>query len=117
MSPRDRILARRATFVAAALAALPIAAACSKTEEGIEAPTDQKKKTKPTPPADAGGDPVVCLSMPMEDTGTPEVTPIPCLSPPPADAGAHPKVCLSIAPPKRDAGPKMCLGPADPLAE
>lgn len=124
MSPRDRILARRATFVAAALAALPISsAACSKTDDDIGAPTDQKKTKKKAPSADAGAepdvDPIPCLTPVAEDTG-PEVAPMPCLSPPPFDAGApHPKVCLSIVVPKSDAGPKPCLkvDPGNPLPE
>ncbi len=116
VSPRDRILARRATFVAAALSALPLSAACSKPEEAVGVPADEKKGK---PKADAGtepdADPVPCLSVAIEDSGAPEITPVPCLSPPPFDAG-HPKACLSIAPRKPDAGPKVCLGPADPLA-
>ncbi len=115
MSSRDRILARRAAFVAAALATLP--AACSKSEDGeIGAPADEanKAKKKPAPAPDA--EPVPCLAVPLEDAGVADVAPMPCLSPPPADAGVYPKVCLSIRPP--DAGaPKPCLkvAPTDPF--
>ena len=103
---RKKILARRATFVAAALAG--VGTACGK---------------EPTPP------PQPCLTpvQTVDDAAAPE----PCLSPPPrpdeADAG-KPEPCLRVPvpaddgteappppPPRRDAGkPQPCLKIAPP---
>lgn len=109
MSPRDRILARRAKFIAAALAASG-AVACGNVEDDT------------TPAADAGADlgveAAACLSAPIDgsvwDTGPApclsDTGPTPCLEPPldagedvSADAGedtfdAEPAPCLKVAP-------------------
>lgn len=90
------ILARRARFVAAALAGVSIA--CGK------------EAAKPEP----------CLE-PMIDR---DAEPMPCLSPPPMpveeeDAGA-PRPCLEIAPPPKSAqtaSPRPCLTPVWPKDE
>lgn len=93
MSPRDRILARRAKFLAAALAASGTVA-CAQVEE--------EPKTK-----DGGADtaapdaPEPCLSAPI-DSGGVDTAPVPCLDVAP-DAGtdtfdAEPAPCLKVAP-------------------
>lgn len=95
---RKKILARRATFVAAALAG--VSTACGK---------------EPSPP------PQPCLSQvrTMDDGAAPE----PCLSPPPLeaiDAGA-PEPCLKVRAPQPDSEdggrpvPMPCLTPVRPL--
>lgn len=82
---KKAILARRARFIAAAVASVGIA--CGKT-------------TKEDAP------PVPCLSVPLDY----DAQPLPCLTPTVADAGAPaadagaPVPCLSVAMPK-DAGP------------
>lgn len=103
---RRKILARRASFVAATLA-------------GVTACHDEPKRaTEPTTP----------LEIPSMDAAPP----MPCLSPvalPPVDAGAEPETptfpdasapvpCLSVSLP-RDAGPppvppQPCLSPMPP---
>lgn len=90
------ILARRARFVAAAVASVGIA--CGK-----------EKATPPTPP-----EPCLSPTVAIEaDAGAPP-TPTPCLSVayPPPDA-APPRPCLTMVAPRRDAG-KKC-DPNDPL--
>jgi len=109
MGSRERILARRASFVAAALATVSVGCA-RKDEADIVAPTENKPKaTKDAgaeadvgAPADTGPDvvivPTVCLSVsPVRDGGL-----APCLSIAiPKDAGAPtPKPCLKVAPPE-----------------
>lgn len=74
---RKKILERRATFVAAAIASL--AASCEHK-----------------PPISAEP----CLSAPPYEAGTPEDT-----SEPTATQDAEPLPCLSPMPPKEDAGP------------
>ncbi|MBX3207048.1 MAG: hypothetical protein KF764_18520 [Labilithrix sp.] len=97
---RKRILARRATFVAAALAG--VSTACGK-----------EPATQPQP----------CLSQPfvVDDAG-----PLPCLSPPPRpeslpdDGTLPPQVCLSPMPPthETDGPPPMpCLSVQEPPAD
>ncbi len=96
MDPRDLVLARRAQFIAAALAAT---LGCSKSDgPPITAPADKTAQPK----EDAGAPPSV--SAP-EDASA-----VPCLSvilPP--DGGKF-SPCLSMKPP--DSGPKK---PVDPL--
>lgn len=84
------ILARRARFIAAAVASVGMA--CGK-----------EKATPPQP----------CLEVAMEPDAGP--TPAPCLSVaiPTPDAATPPRACLS-APIRRDAGTKKC-DPNDPL--
>jgi len=81
------ILARRARFLAAAVASVGLIAGCEK--EGVP--------------------PHACLSAPMrledaaaedsQPTNAPEAAPLPCLSPLPTeakpDAGPKPQICLS----------------------
>lgn len=109
---RKAILARRARFLAAALATLPTAA-CEREKEGIQ-PDHAKVEAK----GDAAAPP-----LPVVDSGV-DARPSavhPCLefAPPPADAAepldaATPHVCLRIVVP-RDAGtPHPCLKMAPP---
>ncbi|MBL8715408.1 MAG: hypothetical protein JNL79_05400 [Myxococcales bacterium] len=104
MGSRERILARRASFVAAALATVSVG--CSRKDESdIVAPTEGK----PKPAQDAGTEPDVGVV----DTGSDDVVvPAICLSVSPRDGGFHP--CLSM--PRKDAGPppKPCLKVAPP---
>jgi hypothetical protein len=125
---RKKILARRATFVAAALAG--VSTACGKEP----APPPQPCLSV-VPSFDAGPEP--CLSpVPPEspdetgtpaDAGAPDAPPAPCLrvvAPPQeqsADAGPKPppRPCLKIVPPQpTDGGPKPpplpCLTPVRP---
>lgn len=87
---RKIVLARRARFVAAAIAGVGIACSDPKHPEPCLAPM-------PPDPGDHRPGPNVCLS----------VSPAPCLEIPPADAGApdaptepEPMPCLKVAPPK-----------------
>ncbi|MBI2393846.1 MAG: hypothetical protein HYV09_30015 [Deltaproteobacteria bacterium] len=85
---KKRILARRARFMAAAIAATGIA--CAKVEEGPPsdaAIVDAQPEGCLSPPWDSGAEP--CLGAPYEDTG--------------------PSVCLE---PEYDSGPEPCLDPA-----
>lgn len=76
------VLARRARFIAAAVAGLGLA--CGK------------EKAAP------------CLSIAQPQDAAPLPEPTPCLSAPiphePSEPDAEPRPCLSIAPPIRDAG-------------
>jgi len=108
---RRRVLARRATFVAAALAG--VSSACGKE------PNTSTPCLTPVPTETA--QPSVCLTPvePSSDAGTPPPTtpppttptdagragPVPCLSVRirPQDEDAGPMPCLKIAPPQRDA--------------
>ena len=94
------ILARRAKFVAAALAGVTVA--CGK---------------EPTPP------PQPCLSVPVDnrDAGPPEPPPQPCLTPMmmPEDAGPPATETTDAGAPAKDAGtpppkPTPCLSPPIP---
>lgn len=77
---RKVILARRARFVAAALAGAALGSACAK---------------------DRAVEPAQCLSPPHQEDGGPP--PIPCLSPPPQVClEPPPQVCLSPVPPPDD---------------
>lgn len=112
MGSRERILARRAQFVAAALAATTLG--CErKPESDIVAPAEGKPKkdaltgpdVAPTPclevvPIDGGitASPCLTISAP-HDAGPP---PVPCLTPkiaPALDAGPAPAPCLDVPPP------------------
>lgn len=86
---KKRILSRRAKFVAAAIAASGIAAACGGEVTGPgDASTDGPKDTAvdvPQPclsaPFDAGdAGPQPCLDVPLDDAG--DAGPQPCLVPP-----------------------------------
>jgi hypothetical protein len=109
------ILARRANFVAAAIASVGLAG-CEKKEEGPppvsclsvmmepDAAATQADTapatTSATPPATATGpQPAVCLS-PMPPPTEPTTAPT-----------APPKVCLDVMPEPADAGPKGTTGP------
>ncbi|MBK8999765.1 MAG: hypothetical protein IPM35_28950 [Myxococcales bacterium] len=84
---RKAILARRARFVAAALAGASLGAACAK---------------------DRGPDPVMCLSPPIEHSDDGGPPPMPCLEPPPPQVCLDPpppEVCLSPPPPPDETDP------------
>ncbi len=94
MSPRDRILARRAKFVAAALAGAG-AIGCSSTasvclEPAFDGGTDTSKPDGSTTDTGTDTGPTACLSPELDtgplDSGTTDSTldtgPMPCLSPP-----------------------------------
>ncbi|MBL8717898.1 MAG: hypothetical protein JNL79_18105 [Myxococcales bacterium] len=112
MGSRERILARRAQFVAAALAATTLG--CERKEgPDIVAPAEGEKSKKdagqrpvaPHPcldvePVDGGitASPCLTISAP-HDAGPP---PVPCLTPkiaPALDAGSAPAPCLDVPPP------------------
>lgn len=96
------ILARRARFMAAALAGVATAATLGGAVEACGGETDGGGQT-----ADAGPQP--CLSPPSTnvDAGT-DAAPQPCLSPPSkVDAGAD-------ADADADAAPQPCLAPLPP---
>ncbi len=88
MSPRDKILERRAVFIAAALAAT--ASGCEdKPLVCLSAVADEYRDATTTAP-DAGGTPPDAAAEP----------PMPCLSiAMPTDAG-HPRPCLKVAMPR-----------------
>lgn len=98
MSPRDRILQRRAKFVAAALASTAVACSSSSTSN-----------------------PEVCLEPAFDsgsDTGTPDAQPEVCLSPAldssVSDSDTGPMPCLDPAVDTgvmdaQDTGPEPCL--------
>jgi hypothetical protein len=98
---RRAILARRAKFLAAALATtLP---ACEREKEGIQPdhakvlPMDSGTPAT-SPAAEDATAPMPCLQIVAEpDAGT-KPTPTPCLRlPRPTDAGPKPHPCLKIA--------------------
>lgn len=103
---RKAILARRARFLAAALATLPTAA-CEREKEGIQ-PDHARVEGK----ADAGAPPSPGIDSGV-DARPSAVHPCLAFAPPPSDA-ATPMACLSVARP-RDAGtPHPCLKMAPP---
>lgn len=115
---RKKILARRASFVAAALASV----ACGKE------PQEQPQPCLSVPinyRPDAEAEPQPCLSVTQEpppDAGGPP--PLPCLSPPiaPQDASTPPQPCLSIrvipdAGAPKPPPPQPCLSPKRPDAK
>ena len=89
------ILARRARFVAAALAG--VAVACGGSTQDAD---PQPCLSPPSQPRDAGSDadagPRVCLEAPLEDAGSDEDAG--------ADADAEPQPCLKINPDAGDGG-------------
>lgn len=105
---KKTILARRAKFVAAAMASVGLASAEACHPKDADSPNEINVDDAGQPP------PNVCLSVSLqrdEDASAPP--PQPCLSPvvpqpPDDDAGAFaqppPQVCLSPMPPPRDAG-------------
>ena len=102
--PRSKILARRAAFVAAALAGIG-AAGCddsAKAQVCLDIASDAS--------APDGAD--------AADQKDGDADPQPCLTPEQPDADAEPQVCLSYVEPDADAEPQVCLSPplddADP---
>jgi len=103
---KNKILARRAKFIAAAVTSAGLLGCGSKAEVCLsmvadtgsdgDASDDTISDTRPQPCLDPVVDtgvtdtgPSVCLS-PMEDTGSDssaDTGPAPCLAPPPADGG------------------------------
>ncbi len=107
---RRRVLARRATFVAAALAG--VSSACGKEPNTstpclTPVPTETAQPsvclTPVEPSSDAGAPPPTPTTMTTSDAG--RAGPVPCLSVRirPQDEDAGPMPCLKIAPPQRDA--------------
>jgi hypothetical protein len=93
---KKRILARRAKFMMAAIAASGVA--CAKIDDDPRPTTDAATDTRPNAclsadaepclgvAYDAGSDtePMPCLEPPIDDTGlVDDAEPMPCLSPPP----------------------------------
>lgn len=94
---RQAILARRAKFLAAALAAtLP---ACDREKEGIAPDHPTASVTDTGAPATSPSRADAALMAPCL-----EVAPLPADAAP-ADAGPKPMPCLKMLPPSRDAGP------------
>ena len=87
------ILARRARFVAAALAGLNAAMCGGKTDGGSDAGTNPQPCLRP--PGVEDGGPRPCLTPPLPDAARDaaadadgDASPLPCLAPPPGgDAG------------------------------
>ncbi len=100
MGSRERILARRAQFVAAALAATTLG--CSRKEgPEIVAPVEGDKASKSDARVEPDVAPAPCLEIVPVDGG---ITAAPCLTMgAPHDAGPVPAICLSPMIPK-DAG-------------
>lgn len=107
---RRRVLARRATFVAAALAG--VSSACGKEPNTstpclTPVPTETAQPsvclTPVEPSSDAGAPPPTPTTTTTSDAG--RAGPVPCLSVRirPQDEDAGPMPCLKIAPPQRDA--------------
>jgi hypothetical protein len=110
---KKRILARRARFVAIAVASAGIAQGCGGNVDpddppakdgGSEASADGALEACLSPPFDAGDEePQPCLD-PIYDAMAEA-----CLAPPPADASdEEPQPCLD---PIYDAAPEVCLSP------
>ena len=100
MSTEDdkaKILARRARFIAAALASAGLAAAAPACGGETGGPEGSELPEKEGGARDAQAEPQVCLSGPEP---LPDAGPEPCLSPEPPDAGSD-----------ADAGPQPCLVP------
>lgn len=99
---RRLILARRARFIAAALASVAVTGAGAEACGGSTEPEPTTQDAGPRPCLD----PPNTSSSSSSSSGTPQ----PCLAPPlPEDAG--PKPCLDVA---YDAGPQPCLSPPAP---
>jgi len=94
---KKRILARRAKFMMAALAASGVA--CAKIDDDPRPTVDSGTDTRPNVCLSADAEPclgisadaVPCLEPPLEDSGPDtadaDAEPMPCLAPPPEDAG------------------------------
>ena len=120
---KKAILARRAKFVAAAIAGLGVA--CGKERAAaclsIAAPAEDAGPASPQPCLSAwsGSTPPVWNQTSTPDAGDPVMQadvepdggpmPRPCLTPRVHDT--EPRPCLSIAPPSRDAGRDDCSTP------
>lgn len=121
---RSAILARRARFVAAAIAATGLAAACEGSKPPETPPTIDVHGTPVFPDASTDAAPVPEIGweadgqapaapeggVVAEPEPPPEEPPMVCLSIAPAP-------CLKIAPPARDAGagpPRVCLSVLPP---
>lgn len=96
---KKRILARRAKFMVAAIAASGVA--CAQVDDDPKPTTDAGADTRPNPCLSADAEP--CLSVAL-DTGA-DTEPMPCLEPPIEDTGVHddadaePMPCLKMPPP------------------
>jgi hypothetical protein len=84
MSSRDKILARRAKFIAAAIASIGVAG-CSSRDAPTSTDAGATDASVDTINASDTG-PVPCLE-PQQDTGQEDTGPMPCLDPLP-DTGA-----------------------------
>jgi hypothetical protein len=97
---RRILLARRARFVAAALASVAATATgVGAATEGCGGDTDDEQTQAPQVP------PQSCLAQPLEDSGE---------RPPDAGEDAPPQPCLKVAPDASedaDAEPQPCLAP------
>ena len=107
MSPRDRILARRAKFIAAAVAASG-AIACGSSGDTTPEPQVCLSPVMDAGP-DLGAEAAACLSAPADtgsSDGAVDTAPVPCLDVAPdtgVDASqdtfdAEPTPCLKVAP-------------------
>src|SRR5206468_12554109 len=93
------ILARRAKFIAAAVASIGIA--CGKTTKDDAPPAPCLS----TPFVQGDASPMPCLEPTPPRADTDAAVPMPCLEVnEPEDAGAPPQACLSQIAPKPDAG-------------
>jgi len=104
---RKKILARRAKFVAAAVATIGIA--CGKEPN----PPPQPCLSEPYNPGDA--EPLPCLTPVVADPPDPPDSGAPTDASTPKDADTEPQPCLKVMPPRTDAGkPTACLKIAPP---
>ncbi len=134
---RRRILARRASFVAAALAG--VSTACGKEPNQPPQPclsmplivedAGPEPCLSPVPPEQVPGDagaPVDAGSVPpgeVEAVASDAAAPVPCLRVVAPPGGPRPQVCLSVAPPSTADGgkptppPRPCLKIAPPRSQ
>jgi hypothetical protein len=98
---KKKILARRARFIAAAVAGISISCGKDRPEPCLS--------VTHVPDPDAASTPQPCLEVTASDDGG---APQPCLSPPP-------QPCLSVYNPPPDAGPppRPCLKPMTPPSD
>jgi hypothetical protein len=122
---RKTILARRARFIAAAIASAGVAgcggdaasSACLSTYVPQDGGSDVGADARPCNAPDVSHEAQMCLQPQPPDAADADAGPQVCLSQPPPDAADEdtgPQVCLKIAPDASDdadAGPQMCLQP------
>jgi hypothetical protein len=106
MSPRDRILQRRAKFVAAALASTAVACSSAEPSVCLEPAIDASGDTAKADTSVSDAQPEACLTPALDSAVTDSSTgdsmdtgPMPCLDVDPDAGDTGPAPCLKMPPP------------------